>query len=422
MDHFGKRNNNNRQEDSGAVWTRIRIYLLKKGLLQEESAITGLFWEKRIWHKTNAKSYKYSVSTRAYFIAKVFEIVTEEDFMSQSFEHDIYKLVTIGEYCITIMYLENHFIDGKYGVTDIPSRKRNREEKEEIESRLYNFIEKEFEPATRQKINKHLKKLFDVYSEGNKLDLNDLRIDSYDSLSGDSNNTEKEKRLHKIIDVSEIQKLMQGKWDRKYAANKHGEIQNPQFLKRYLQRSFMINGIFFRVFTNLICDFYTAPLKIQMEMSRFSERYGIVQQLVNDNIDVLPRFLSVRTSAKLDSDAFSDLRRGMITLPTFCHLQNSNLDRENDAISRFLHEEKERNSLIDPYVQFESLLNLKNHLSINKAMALTAEISVDYLKNADWTFLGNQDSIRNMTLLRDLLHVSCSNAGYYKIKNAKNIP
>lgn len=415
MDPLNKRINDARQKDAGEVWGKIRTYLWEKGLIPEESQVGDLFWEKRIWHKTNAKSSRYSVSIRAYFIVKVFEIVSRESFKELSFEHNIFKLVTIGEYCITIMYLENHFIDGKYGVTDEASIRKNRVEKTLMREKLDSFIEREVDISIKACILKWVEKLFSVYEEGNKIDQYKMGIDNYLDLAQKNIYPETTNGFVEKPDVNDILTIIDRQWRNK-DFGEDNLLESP-FLKLYLQRSHMINGIFFESFANLIIELHSNKNILGKEIIDFSQKFGIVQQLVNDNVDVLPLSINVKTSSKAKTDVFSDLKRGMVTLPIFCHLICPENGFEDNIINRVLLDNKERDALVDKEVQLEVLRKLKRQKSINYAMSLVAAVSRDYYKNTNRLLLGNDFPIKNMALLRDLLGLAYSNIGYYNILN-----
>lgn len=415
MDPFNKRINDARQKDAGEVWEKIRIYLLQKGLIPDESKGGDLFWEKRVWHKSNAKSSKYSVSIRAYFIVKVFEIISRESFKELPFDHDIYKLVTIGEYCITIMYLENHFIDGKYGVTDRVSIKKNRLEKKQMLEKLYDFIEKEIDKSNKPTVLKFIYDLFDIYEKGNVLDQYKMGVDHFFDLDRKLIRRDEINGPSEIVDVSEIVDIMNDHWNKK----RLGEdiLSKSFFLKLYLSRSYMINGVFFELFAKLIIKLHSVNINLEKNIIDFARKFGVVQQLVNDNIDVLPLSLNVRTSSKAEIDVFSDLKRGMVTLPIFCHKISLENDVDRDIINRVLLDRGERKTLVNQKVQFEVLRELKHQKSISHAMSLVAAVSRDYYQNTDYSFLGNDLPVRNMALLRDLLGLAYSNVGYYNILN-----
>ena len=60
------------------------------------------------------------------------------------------------------------------------------------------------------------------------------------------------------------------------------------------------------------------------ELIAFSKCFGVMRQVVNDNVDWAPSYLGLSTKTKDAEDAFSDLKNGNITLPLIFHLQNSN--------------------------------------------------------------------------------------------------
>lgn len=412
MDPIKKLINDHRQYDAKQVWEKIRKYLLHKGLIPEELEAQGEFWSERIWHKVNGKGSRYSISIRAYFISKVYEIVAEKSFLDASWNDLIYKIIVIGEYCITIMYLENHLIDGKYGVINEASREKNRHEKKVIESKLQSFIENEVDLSIRPSVHSSVGLLFVLYERGNQLDKNYLTAEYY------FNNNFTAIKPELMSDMGDIISM--------FGNNKNNGYSHPQekgnldFLHLYLNRSYLINGVFFKVFTDLLLKLYSNHKPTARAVTLFSQKFGIVQQLVNDNTDILPLSMNLKTSTKHELDTFSDLKRGMVTLPIYCHLMRSEALKTDDLIMRVLNDENEREKLNSPTEQLEVFKLLKKNKSISQAMSMVSVITRDYYQQTDYLFMGNDFFIEKMALLRDLMGIAYSNQGYQRIIKFKN--
>ena len=99
-------------------------------------------------------------SVRAYFISKLHQHLVVSTLMQTLTDNEAMKIAAVGEYCITIMYLENHFKDNKYGVYDEPSRLKNRAEKAKTTKALFRYIDTEFQGAIHERITQAVNKLF----------------------------------------------------------------------------------------------------------------------------------------------------------------------------------------------------------------------------------------------------------------------
>lgn len=389
-----------RHPDETIVSNRVRHYLVTKGLIFPEKQKENNFFSQRIWYRPPSNPNRYGISIRAYFISKVFEILTGLIFKILPENHLTHKLIAVGEYCITIMYLENHFIDGKYGVTTLDAMIKNRLEKVQMLDQLNTFIEKEFDLTTKAIVHAAVDSLFERYEAGNSLDKNSLGLESYQSCKENQFQSE----LH--ISMDEIMTILQNNPKKKYAP-----VENVAYLELYLTRSYLINGVFFTVFTDLLIKLFSRDQEVDKSLALFSQHYGIVQQLVNDNIDYVPSSLTQGTSGKLKEDAFSDLGRGMVTLPVLYHIESPHFTDSDSSVLESLHVEAYQKNLFDESTQMKILDEFKQTKALNQAMSSVAGIANNFYEKTAFLFWGKDRTMDNLMLLRDLMRIGLGNRG-----------
>ena len=128
--------------------------------------------ESLLYKRWNSRTSRGSFvcSTRAYFIAKVYQYIKGYPFWDALHNDELVNLILVGEQCITLMYLENHYYDGKFGVLDGESRKKNRKERNQLARSLYRFIHENFTGEMQKRILWYVKRLFRLYYKGFYLD------------------------------------------------------------------------------------------------------------------------------------------------------------------------------------------------------------------------------------------------------------
>jgi len=169
--------------------------------------------------------------------------------------------------------------------------------------------------------------LFRNYYKGCKLDVDNLRYERFRSNVPDSCKIDKD--TDEFVDIDEFLKLFTSSIREKY-----GKIEHEHYVRLYLTRSFLINGVFFQVFVELLLTFLVSNGCDYLPLFKFARVFGLVQQLVNDNCDYLPVSYRFSTPCKFPEDTFSDARRRLVTLPIICYLS---------------HEYEPINGLVDHY-------------------------------------------------------------------------
>lgn len=252
-------------------------------------------------------------SIRYYWILKMAQYLQHNSYKAILASEEIGKIGVVGEYCITIMYLDNHHQDGKFGVVDTASRIRNRTERSQTWLAMSRYIETEFSEGRQKEIWQTVHKLFKLYHQGMIMDHAALNIDNI--LTDNRENVHMIPGLEAEIDLEAFVSIFET-----YKPHKYGEIVPTNYLRLLITRAYLINAIFFQVFTELLTSLYGNPGQDYRSLIKFAQAYGIAQQLVNDNCDYAPISYGMTTVCKLPEDTFSDLRRGMITLPIAMHL------------------------------------------------------------------------------------------------------
>ncbi len=250
-------------------------------------------------------------SIRAFFNAMMFCYITGRSFKKAIENEVLLKIICVGEYCITLMYLDNHLQDEKYGLRklDPETIRKNREEYEMLKAELIRFIDYEFEGEIKKAVYDTVHAILGIYDEGMKLDRHILTINN---LARDN-----DERFDLINGKINQQVSVQDFVDALFLnpSSKYQSIPHLNYLNGYLTRSYLINAVFFEKFTKLMIKLFAPQGKDFSHLMQFARLYGVAQQLVNDNCDFVPADQGLTTSCKLVEDTFNDMRRGLVTLP-----------------------------------------------------------------------------------------------------------
>lgn len=314
---------------------QLEMQEIQKGAPKYISSKKGTLLQKRICAEDvdgNAKP-----STRLYFIEKLHQYLTDGSLTQTYNTEEAMKIGIVGEYCITLMYLDNHLQDRKYGVVDVASRCRNRLERANTEEALNRYIVTQFSSYTQERIIQTVEKLFFLYHKG-------MELDKY-ALTYEQFITDNPKDLHRLsseidkyVDVEAFLSIFS-----QYSSKKYMEIPKKNYLSLLLTRAYLINTVFFQVFVELMIDLYGKKDQDYSKLIEFARVFGLAQQLVNDNCDYLPVGYGYTTLCKLPEDTFSDLRRGLMTLP---------------MMAFFMHEQAHKGEIFDVYAKHSSRLVL----------------------------------------------------------------
>ncbi|MFK7925799.1 MAG: hypothetical protein AB8H47_27875 [Bacteroidia bacterium] len=272
--------------------------------------------------KAKDESENLKASSRFYFINKIAEHLTDNSFLAILYIAEIQKIGIVGEYCITLMYLDNHFQDQKFGVNDELSRLLNRQEREDTWNSMSRYIETEFNAQQQTEIWKTVEKLFALYSQGMTLDNTAL---SYENFASDNkDNLHLIEGVSDVVDVDFFINILSA-----YKPHKYDNDLPTNYLRLLFTRAYLINTVFFQVFTELLIRLYGDSDIDYNYLISFARIYGMGQQLVNDNCDYLPISYGFTTVCKFEEDTFSDFRRGLVTLPIATYLARKGSGNDN---------------------------------------------------------------------------------------------
>lgn len=296
---------------------RLREMHLSQQNLQDAIPFTSE--QSLLWKRLNVKNNdgKVKPSIRLYFIHKLHQYVTGFP-LENTLDNDLVrKIGVVAEYCITLLYLDNHLQDHKFGVHNEKSRERNREDYTATKILLDEFVKTQFNGITKQRISQTVSKLFASFEVGMNLDDKAL---TYEAMMSDNTGQHHkiDQELENMARVEEFVAILNS-----YKPQKFLPIKQQNYLRLLLTRAYLLNAAFYQLFAELIIDLFGDEGKDYSKLICFSRTYGLAQQLVNDNCDYLPVSYGYTTVCKLPEDTFSDLRRRLITLPILLFFQDA---------------------------------------------------------------------------------------------------
>ncbi|MEO1417810.1 MAG: hypothetical protein AAFW00_21180 [Bacteroidota bacterium] len=305
-------------------------------------------------------------STRFYFIKKVFQVLVPDTRMKAQHFELANKVGAVGEYCISIMYLDNHLQDQKYGVKDEPSRAANRKERALTEQDMYHYILREFDDQTQTSVIRAVQKLFKFYQIGMALDKEML---TYENLMQDvPNQCRISEEVDAFVDVESFIRVFE-----QVAKHKLSDIAQLHYLRLYLTRAFLINTVFFQIFAELLVEIFGASAPLRQRLVTYARMFGMAQQLVNDNCDYLPVSYQFTTLCKLPEDTYSDLRRNLVTLPIIFFFQDS--DAHQGEIFSLYNDASYRKDITQAEDQHRLLIELIQSGALGKGMSFVCALA-----------------------------------------------
>ena len=343
-------------------------------------------------------------SIRAYFIAKLYQYINgTESFCQAINEPELFRLVTLSEYIITQFYLENHINDRKYRIWEPKRRAKNVEEQLYLKTLIPQFIQREFPIHQCNWIQKKIDQLFYYYRNGIFIDQCGLDFLHFKFKIGPSH----------YLDPS-IVHYINSSFFLNIAIESMGlrnstSIINESYYRLYIARCFLINGVFFQCFAEILEFLF--PSEKNGELITFARIFGMVQQIVNDNFDYIPLSAASATSCKLQEDTFSDARRRLITLPILCYFDL--IGGNNSWVLEYYKAAPSHpTQLHDEELQWEMLSELVERKALSRAMSVTARIANLVKKTT------TLDSTNPATpFLIDMIEIASSNK-FYKFYNS----
>lgn len=357
------------------VREHVKSWLSLHGVDFTDESVAYSFFYRRLCSFNEQQLVKPSV--RTYFIAKCYQYLKACTFREVLDAPEWLHLATVGEFCITLMYLKNHAQDFKYGINAYgsPESKQNQAAQKEIHARLIEYIDLHFPFLNKEAVHSLQKRLFAYYGLGMEIDEDGL---SHENYAG--NNGFRYPELHNpdIVAIVSVQDFWQAIMS--YRKIKYGAPpKNGDYLKLYLTRTYLMNAVFFQLFTEYLIDHFGQHLKLYPELIDFARYYGMCQQLVNDICDYVPEPDHVPTVAKLQEDTFSDMRRRLVTLPLILYFSNSSLNGRIDLLKHYCGISDLSSYLYQSELQEEVLRMLKKAKAIEHAMSLVCHFSQTFL-------------------------------------------
>ncbi|MEL6672728.1 MAG: hypothetical protein AAFR61_11075 [Bacteroidota bacterium] len=348
--------------------------IVRKDLLAEyarrEISPAGFATQRlcRVIDKRDGEDW-YSPSIRNYFIFKISQYLQPYFSFSNICQHELVrKIAVLGELTITLMYLDNHAQDLKYGIRaeDQVSLEKNRAEYLQVRMLLTHWIDHEFDLWHGVMIHHMIGELFTYYNMGMLLDEETLTYACFDQNNPD-NRHEINGDVLAFVDLEEEMALLRS------SKKKYGQPTRTSYIELLLTRCHLMNALFFQLFAELCGKIFEAPDGVRVRIRKWSKRYGLMQQLVNDNIDYLPKDMAYPTNSKYKEDTFNDARRKLVTLPIITAAHKD--DVATRRLIRYYQERGSGDKFWNPVEQKEALANLISAGALNHAIHLTANFS-----------------------------------------------
>ena len=339
-----------------------------------------------------------SLSLRGYFAKKLLDYITEEyssvdaDALSDLFPG---KIPFVLEVVITIQYYHNQILDGKGGVKTPDSIKQNLLLSNLLKDQLYSYIEARFEREQARIVAAFVRNMFRYTDIGQLIE---KKHNTYRAYTSDAERSLPFKGvLHTILRRECVDFLLDSA-----SGGLPGKSHDAAFLEMYFTRIYLVSATLFKLACQMIKELagVQEPEDGRFNLEKFSEYYGIMLQLVNDNCDWIPSKYQHRTVAKNFSDSFCDLRNGNITFPMFVHLQRTN---GTSSVRKFLNEERVE---LPGHLQDEVYEEILESGAMKEAIRLgkeTGRKALSYLnpENSSWM------------IFEDMVKISHFNRYYY---------
>ncbi len=303
-----------------------------------------------------------SHSNRSYFVKSIAEyILTQQGRMSEWFEFEplIIKLALCSEMMISVQYYHNFIFDGKRGVNTPLLIRETLIKGHLLKSWLFRYIDNAFSSdGLNSLVAKETDKAF------NQTDIGQFIEGRYNSYEFYKKHELENESFHcfslsdKNIDWEVIESCVN-------ILNERLDLSEFElfFLRMYYLRIYLTGSSLYSTFTGLLVCAFNFSDDNKKKLVKFSDYYGIMMQIVNDNNDFVPRYMDQDTKSKYPQDQQSDIRNKNITLPLFLFLYFN--ERSNSSILRTLEAEKYKGySERREKRAFEEIVPLLNQYSI----------------------------------------------------------
>lgn len=253
-----------------------------------------------------------SVGIRSYFVYKAYryiawqareeQIKIREDFPARLFE---VQAPFLAESLITNAYYHNQILDRKGGVTTAGRINANLISGNLLRSFIHSYARGIFynKSDLYEIVFPRLERIFECVDLAQLMDKNWGSYESF--LNGIPADTRLEPKFEQLFQYADLDALEQILLDTGLPP------AYLPFTRLYLRRGFLANAPLFILLAEIIMDLLGYNGKMREGLLRFAGNYGLLSQLVNDNIDMI----SAETGDRKKEDTFSDLINGTISLP-----------------------------------------------------------------------------------------------------------
>ena len=342
-------------------------------------------------------------SIRAVYIFEVYRYIHQCSAEEAWADTELWSIIVVVELSITLMYLDNHYHDGKMGVTTTDRIAANRLEYTLLENRLNQFISQQFSGYTFSLVRSVIDSLFRYYEIGIRLDSEELSLMRWEKDRGISFFLSSE--IKNFVNIKDLKSRINLTPKAKHKAT----FKKKNFLDLYLSRSFLINGVLFQLFTDLLLDLHRPSDLLRGNIHAFSRSFGLLQQLVNDTFDYIPIGTLNKdhayTTSKIPEDTFNDTTMRLLTLPIQIMVETG----EQEALYRYYRGEGDPMTWRTHQAQVHFLSMLRNSGSLGQSMSICANISKNLETRIDTTRPGGES-------LLQMGRVGLSN-GYFRLLN-----
>jgi len=238
------------------------------------------------------------------------------------------QLPFVLEVLITILYYDNQIYDKKFGVIDNQSIAENLIKRNKLYDSLLKYIRKDVENKdVAEDLTDFVQEMHEMVNTGQEWE---RKYNHYDSWTGNKMNNESinffeasDRKINNSV-IEEVKKTI---------IQVHPiPIEKSMFFDAYLSRIYLTNASLFAKTAAFILRYSSLNCESKEKLQHFSEVFGMILQIVNDNGDFVPASEELTTSSKISADALSDLRNMNITLPISLHL----IRKKESKIKAFL--------------------------------------------------------------------------------------
>lgn len=214
-----------------------------------------------------------------------------------------------------------------------------------LKNRIYDYIDDRFDEEDSLIVQRSVRKVFRCIDVAQYFD----RYDGYKTLlEREQDNPTWDERLFDLISLEAVEDILSNL--------QQGAKQKKAAIRIYFERSYLLGAALFRFISELLMQLMHYEGKERKNIIRFSECYGLLIQLVQDNGD----FVSYKEIFYGDRHGFlNDLKNRTITLPILLHLDKK---PENSLIRKLIEKiaifpiRNERNEILKEMILSGALL------------------------------------------------------------------